>query len=339
MVSTHNYKTKYDSVEEFYSGKSVFITGGSGFVGKALIEKLLYSCPDLKNVYVLIRRKKNVSGHQRISKILDSELFSRLKAEKPQNMKKIIPIIGNITPNGLGLAEEDKILIQNKVSVVFHLAAAIRFNQTLGEAMRNNVEGTRAVIHFAQQIKNLKTFIYMSTAFSHTDQVVLEEIIYPPPMKIEDVYEFLKLNGDDTNRLKEILKDRPNTYTFTKALTESLVDEIHGDMSTVIIRPSIVVAALKEPFRGWIDNWMGPAPLIKALAKGYMHAFYGESHYNFAIIPIDYVVNATIVAAAKYQRSDKVKVYNCCTTSLNPISLKELCATVRKESVENNYRK
>ncbi|XP_072938818.1 putative fatty acyl-CoA reductase CG5065 [Epargyreus clarus] len=302
MIPLHNFETKYESVEEFYYDKSVFITGGSGYVGKALIEKLLYSCPNLKNVYVLIRRKKDVSGHERMKKILDSEIFSRLKADNPENMKKIVPIVGDITSDGLGLSEEDKILIQNTVSVVFHLAAAVSFNQSLSDAMRDNVEGTRAVIHFAQQIKNLKMFLFMSTAFSHTDQPALEEIIYPPPMKIDNVYEFLKQNEVDTKRLQKILGNRPNTYTFTKALTESLINETHGHMPTVIIRPSIVIPALKEPYRGWVDSWMGSAPAIKAMAKGYIHAYYGKGWYNYSIIPVDYVVNATIVAAAKSQR-------------------------------------
>ena len=45
-------------VNEFYKGKSVFLTGGSGFMGKVLIEKLLYSCSDLKEIFILMRPKK-----------------------------------------------------------------------------------------------------------------------------------------------------------------------------------------------------------------------------------------------------------------------------------------
>lgn len=45
-------------LNSFYKGKSVFVTGGTGFMGKVLIEKLLYSCPDLKEVFILMRPKK-----------------------------------------------------------------------------------------------------------------------------------------------------------------------------------------------------------------------------------------------------------------------------------------
>lgn len=49
---------KGTSVNEFYKGKSIFVTGGSGFMGKVLIEKLLYSCSDLKEIFILMRPKK-----------------------------------------------------------------------------------------------------------------------------------------------------------------------------------------------------------------------------------------------------------------------------------------
>jgi fatty acyl-CoA reductase len=47
---------------EFYEKKSVFVTGGTGFIGKVLIEKLLRST-NVATIYVLIRAKKgkNVS--------------------------------------------------------------------------------------------------------------------------------------------------------------------------------------------------------------------------------------------------------------------------------------
>lgn len=59
------------TIPEHFSGKSVFVTGGTGFIGKVLIEKLLRSCPDITNVYVLIRPKKDKSVQERIKAITD----------------------------------------------------------------------------------------------------------------------------------------------------------------------------------------------------------------------------------------------------------------------------
>ena len=47
--------------------------------------------------------------------------------------------------------------------------------------------------------------------------------------------------------LPSLLQGRPNTYTFTKALAENLLQNEAKDLPVAIIRPSIVGAACKEP--------------------------------------------------------------------------------------------
>lgn len=54
-------------IREFFKGKSIFITGGSGFMGKVLLEKLLYSCSDVKEIFLLMRPKRGKSGEQRVA--------------------------------------------------------------------------------------------------------------------------------------------------------------------------------------------------------------------------------------------------------------------------------
>lgn len=46
----------------------------------------------------------------------------------------------------------------------------------------------------------------------------------------------------------KLIGDWPNTYTFTKALTEYLVQQEKGNLNAAIIRPSIVGASWQEPF-------------------------------------------------------------------------------------------
>lgn len=64
--------SEYMSVREFYRDRSIFITGGTGFMGKVLVEKLLRSCPDIKNIYLLMRPKKNQDVQQRLQELLDA---------------------------------------------------------------------------------------------------------------------------------------------------------------------------------------------------------------------------------------------------------------------------
>ena len=58
-------------IRNFYSDKTVFLTGATGFLGKAILEKLLRGCPDLKKIYVLVRNKRGLSAEQVITKLVD----------------------------------------------------------------------------------------------------------------------------------------------------------------------------------------------------------------------------------------------------------------------------
>jgi fatty acyl-CoA reductase len=64
-------QTKLTTLQQFYSGQSIFITGGTGFLGKLLIEKLLRSCPGIVSIYLLVRPKKGKDVHQRAEEIFD----------------------------------------------------------------------------------------------------------------------------------------------------------------------------------------------------------------------------------------------------------------------------
>lgn len=54
------------SIPAYYKDKTVLVTGGTGFIGKVLIEKLLRSCKDLKRIVVLVRSKKGKSVEERM---------------------------------------------------------------------------------------------------------------------------------------------------------------------------------------------------------------------------------------------------------------------------------
>lgn len=45
-----------------------------------------------------------------------------------------------------------------------------------------------------------------------------------------------------------------NTYTFTKAMGETLIQTMREDVPVVIIRPSIIESSYKEPFPGWLKE-------------------------------------------------------------------------------------
>lgn len=59
-----------DSIAGYFVGRSIFVTGGTGFMGKVLIEKLLRSCPGIEKIYVLIRPSKKGSPEERLANMI-----------------------------------------------------------------------------------------------------------------------------------------------------------------------------------------------------------------------------------------------------------------------------
>jgi len=61
------------TITEFLRDGCVFVTGGTGFVGRVLTEKLLRSCPDIQRIYFLVRGKKGKTPEERVRELFDSE--------------------------------------------------------------------------------------------------------------------------------------------------------------------------------------------------------------------------------------------------------------------------
>lgn len=65
-----------DRVADGFTGKTVFITGGTGFLGKVLVEKILRRCSDVKKIYLLVRTKKGKDPNERIKEQFNGAVSS-----------------------------------------------------------------------------------------------------------------------------------------------------------------------------------------------------------------------------------------------------------------------
>lgn len=144
------------SIPEFYNGKSIFLTGGSGFIGKILVEKLLRSCPGIENIYMLCRSKKGKNVNERLGDITSSPVFDVMRETNPQAFNKIILIEGDVATIELGISKADQELLKDKVSIVIHSAATINFNEKLSLALETNLRSMRELIKLGKEMKNLK---------------------------------------------------------------------------------------------------------------------------------------------------------------------------------------
>ncbi|KOB77187.1 putative fatty acyl-CoA reductase [Operophtera brumata] len=222
-------------VNEWYRGRKVLVTGASGLMGKVLIEKLLYSVPDIGGIYALVRSKRG--------KTPETRLFSRIREEKPHVMKKLIPVAGDILYDNLGVEKNQLQQLYDEVSVVFHFAATLRLEAPLKEGLEMNTKGTLRVLDVARQMKSLVAFLHLSTAFC-----------YPDYDRMPEKLELLA---------PSIYQKHPNSYTYSKRLAEALVRESYPALPAVIARPSIgmlhdTTTATRTP-SGWLRRWYGRA--------------------------------------------------------------------------------
>ena len=77
-------------ISKFYALKKVFVTGGTGFMGKVLIWKLLKSCSKLDTIYVLVRPK-----HGKIAKSRKEEFFGSPVMDKRLKYKSLLHLVHN----------------------------------------------------------------------------------------------------------------------------------------------------------------------------------------------------------------------------------------------------
>ncbi|RWS25448.1 fatty acyl-CoA reductase 1-like protein [Leptotrombidium deliense] len=114
-------------IKQFYSQKTLLITGCTGFIGKVILEKILHSCDDVGKIYILIRRKNGFSAESRVKKLLSSAPFTARNLKSSQ-LEKVIAIDGNIEEDNLGISDKSRQMLIDNVNVVIHIAASVRFN-------------------------------------------------------------------------------------------------------------------------------------------------------------------------------------------------------------------
>ncbi|CAH0699599.1 unnamed protein product [Spodoptera exigua] len=288
-------------IQKLFAGSSVLLTGGTGFLGKLIVEKLLRSCPDLKKIFLLARPKKNKTITKRLQEQFDDVLYDRLRKECPDFINKISLVEGDVGQLDLGMCPEDRIKIMNEVEIIFHGAATVRFDEPLKTAVEINVRGTREMFKLARGCSKLKAFVHISTAYSNCPQNMIGEEFYESPLPGDKLIDLVETMEEKVinNITPGLLGDFPNTYAYTKAVAENIVKEYSKGLPVALFRPSIVIGTSKEPVSGWIDNVYGPTGVVVGAAVGLLHVLNCNPKVIADLVPGDMVVNACIATAWK----------------------------------------
>ncbi|XP_041971170.1 putative fatty acyl-CoA reductase CG5065 [Aricia agestis] len=316
------------SVREFYEGKSILITGATGFLGKALVEKYLRACPGIKAIYLLMRPKRGVSSADRLKDLCNNVIFDLIKEKNPDALKKLRVINGDILDEDLGLSNDDHQELIRHCNIVVHSAACVRFDQKLKDAVHMNTSGTHRLLKLAECMTNLEAFVHLSTAYCRYKLDVMEERLYPPAHKPRHIMDLVDWMDDKTLEYVEpkIIESEPNTYSYTKAITEDLVAEFGSKFPLAIGRPSIVTSAWKEPFPGWVDNINGPTGLIVGSGKGVIRTMHCEPSYNADALPVDVIVNGCILIAyvTAIDKPKEARIFNMTLSGVHKMTWKEI---------------
>jgi hypothetical protein len=94
-------------------------------------------------------------------------------------------------------------------------------------------------------------------------------------------------------------------------------------LPVVLLRPSIIAAAIREPLHGWTDTLSAAGALSAAGGSGILNYIFSKPHYVTDIIPVDYVTNSIIVSTAMSADKPGLTVVHSNSSHANPVTWKQ----------------
>jgi hypothetical protein len=163
----------------------------------------------------------------------------------------------------------------------------------------------------------------MSTCYVNSEKRgYIEEKIYEVDFDVEKHINYLKTLSvqDIEKQTPAILGEFPNTYTYTKSMSERLLRKHRGDLPTFIIRPSIVGCSFREPYPGWVDNISAAGAMLFFIGLGVVKDGIGDYTKTGDVIPVDFVANGTLIGTAYHANKNELNVHHSASSSINQIS-------------------
>jgi len=351
-------------IQEFFADKTVLITGTTGFLGKALLEKMLRALPDVRKLYLLIRAKQRTSRSKPAlvrfrTEVLRSSIFDTLRRIHGAGFddfidSKVEVVEGDLTEHRLGIEDSVYNKLLEEVEVYVNSAATVEFDERLDLALNLNSLGPRRTLEFAHACRRLQALVHISTCYvSGRVKGWAPEAVQPLGFDVDEEIAALearcaeiksresKQPRDIHQQLVQLGLDHSrsrgwhDTYTFTKSLGEHLLVKHRGSLPTVILRPSIIESTLSDPEGGWIDGFRVGDPLFIGYGQGLLKDFPGRPETIGDFIPCDHVVNAILAAAPRCAQEGGLHVYQVATGQQNPMKLGELYNYVRNYFLRN----
>lgn len=261
------------------AGRRFFITGATGFLGTALVERILRSVPDAE-VVLLIRPGRRATPMQRaLKEIVKNDCFDRLRDDYGDRFERdvvsrISAVAGDVATDGLGLDPEGLATLST-CDIVVHSAAAVSFDSPLDSAVEVNLLGPSRVAGAMVEARALAAaegrsgplhYIPVSTAYvasTHQGEA-REELLDENPFT---------LDVDWRQEVASARRQRGDTEAESRQ--PALLDKFHKDARSELGGAGLhLLAERAERLReDWVKKQMAAIGQARALSLGWPDAY------------------------------------------------------------------
>ncbi len=143
-------------------GGHVLLSGATGFLGQALLERLLSGCPTTR-VTVLVRGRGSSSGADRLAGILRKSVFNRWTEQVgAAAVRAAVADRVRVVDAELG---SSAVALPSDLTAVVHAASIVSFDPPIDDAFRTNVQGVIALYDAVRKAGGNPHVVHVSTAY------------------------------------------------------------------------------------------------------------------------------------------------------------------------------
>ncbi|KAL9296859.1 hypothetical protein ACSQ67_022755 [Phaseolus vulgaris] len=311
-------------MSEFFKGKTILMTGTTGFLAKVFLEKILRTQPQVHKLYLLVRAKTIDLAAQRFQNEVNHNLYYNshshgfirvLRDQWDEDfdsfiLKKIVVISGDVSLHNFGLEDEKlKIKMFEEINIIINFAATTKFDERFDISMDVNTTGVLHVLNFAKHCPEIKIFMQISTAYVCGEIKDEKIIVQEKPFEMGRTLK--KSSKLDITEEMNLLKKKIDELR-SKNATESTIKNALRDYG--------IESTLKDPFPELSTS------IICSYGQGKITNFLGHPKTILDTIPADMVINCMMTAIIAFSnQTPKNFVYHISSSLRNPFRIADVC--------------